>query len=163
MELEPGDMIVVPGCGIGRVEQLETIDMGGTEVEVYRINLGEANGQTWIPTHRIAVDGARRPMSMEQVEATWKLIGDQEAPEKRGPWNQRQRRYQEELLSNDPERLATLLGELGAVRRAKPLSFKEQVLHDKVRDMLVAEIAAVNGKPTEVVLEHMERVLDAPS
>lgn len=153
------ELVVVPGCGVGQIDAVEAMDVDGEHVELYRINLGEGNGRMWVPTNLVETQGLRKVMSNESAEEAWAIISAQEAPEARQNWNRRQRRYNEKLMGNEPLELAGLLGELAAVRSTKELSFGERKIFERVRELLVSEIAAASGKPRPQVEQRMTQVL----
>ncbi len=161
MEYGVEDLVVVPGCGVGRVEAVEQMDVDGEEVELYRIDLGGASGRMWVPTHLVSAQGVRPVMSSDHAAKAWEVIEAQSAPEQRQNWNRRQRRYNEKLMSNEPIEMAELLGELAAVRNKKELSFGERKIFERVRELLVAEIAAATEEPRAKVEQRMTQVLAA--
>jgi CarD family transcriptional regulator len=143
MEFAVGDNVVVPGCGVGRIEAVEKKELGeGVRVELFRIALACEEVRVWIPVGRLEEKGVRAVMDVEHAERALALIGEQEAPETRKNWNQRRRRYDEMLLSNSPTMMARLLGELSAVRADKPLTFTEKRLFRQVWGLLEAELSA---------------------
>jgi len=162
MQVNIGESIVVPGCGVGTVEAVESMDLTGTGTpeDLYRISFEDGDQRKmWVPVSRVAEQNLRPVMSAELVEQTWEVIRSQEAPDARATWNRRQRRYSEMLMSNSPRALAELLGELAAVRSEKPLSFTEKRMFRQVWDLLVGEISASTGDTREAVEAHMEKVV----
>ncbi len=116
---------------------------------------------TWIPVAMATSERLRPVMSSDAVPATWEVLTNQEAPEKRAPWNRRQRRYNELISSGAPRDLAALAGELGAVQANKPLSFGELRILEKARRLLVDEIAVALGLAQEVIDERFETKMAA--
>ncbi|MBX2802618.1 MAG: hypothetical protein KTR31_33370 [Myxococcales bacterium] len=161
MEFNVEDRVVVPGCGVGRVEAVERMAVEGEEVELYRIDLGETHGRMWVPTNRVTEQGVRPVMSSDRANQAWKVLQEQEAPDERQNWNRRQRRYNEKLMSNEPIEMAELLGELAAVRNRKELSFGERKIFERVRELLVSELAAALGESRPAVEERMTATLAA--
>lgn len=159
MTFAVSDAVVVPGCGVGRVDAIETMEVAGEQVQLYRIVLGEEDAKMWVPTHRAEAEGLRPVMSEERVANTWQVIEAREAPEKRANWNRRQRRYNEMLMSNQPKELAEVLGELAAVRETKSLSFGERRIFERVRELLIGEIAAAGNVEREVIEKRMADTL----
>jgi len=153
------ELVVVPGCGVGRVDAIEQMEIGEERVELYRIDLGDSNGRMWVPTNLVAAQGVRKVMSAKSAEEAWAVITAMEAPEARQNWNRRQRRYNEKLMGNEPMELAELLGELAAVRSTKELSFGERKIFERVRELLVAEIAAASGEERGAIEQRMTEVL----
>lgn len=159
MTFSVSDLVVIPGCGVGHVDAVETMDVGGDPVKLYRITLEKDQARMWVPVHRAAAEGLRPVMSEDRVEETWDVLKAREAPEKRANWNRRQRRYNEKLMSNQPLEMAEVLGELAAVRETKSLSFGERRIFERVRELLVGEIAAARGVSRDKVEARMEDLL----
>ncbi len=153
------ELVVVPGCGVGRVDAIEQMTIDEEHVELYRIDLGDGNGRMWVPTKLVEEQGVRKVMSSESAEQAWAIITAQVAPESRQNWNRRQRRYNEKLMGNEPLELAELLGELAAVRSTKELSFGERKIFERVRELLVAEIAAACGEERRQIEQRMTNAL----
>lgn len=159
MQFHVGDNVMVPGTGLGRVEAIEKLSLGGPIEELMRVALDD--GTIWVPTARLDERRIRTVMTQELVDEVWTIIRETEAPEIRANWNQRQRRYNEMLMDNRPRILASLLGELASVKQGKPLSFGEKRLYTKVREILTAEIASVLGTQLDVVATRMDAEVDA--
>jgi RNA polymerase-interacting CarD/CdnL/TRCF family regulator len=162
MQVRVGDSVVVPGCGVGLVEAVESMDLAGTgnPEQLYRIVFEDTDQRRmWVPVDRVAEQNLRPVMTAALVEQTWEVIKTQEAPDSRATWNRRQRRYSEMLMSNSPRSLAELLGELAAVRSEKPLSFTEKRMFRQVWDLLVGEITASTGEERSVIEARMEKVV----
>lgn len=162
MRVNVGDQIVFPGCGVGRVEARETMAVGDESVDTWRIVLLADEATVWVPVMSVDEKGLRPVMDVQHVPRTWEILTSQEAPSTRKPWPQRRRRYTEMLLESSPASLASLLGELVAVRRGNEakkkmsLSFTEKRYFEQARGMLVQEIAAARGVAAEVVEAHFE-------
>jgi len=153
------DVVVVPGCGVGKIEAIETMTAGDEPVEMYKIFVEATGVRMWVPTYRAAADGFRRPLEADRIDAVLEVIRETTAPEKRATWNRRQRRYQELLMSNDPMQLAALLGELASVRQAKALSFGERKMFDRACDLMSAELQSATESPD--VVQRFEDALAA--
>lgn len=139
------ELVVVPGCGVGRIEAIETMETGDEPVEMYKIFVESTGVRMWVPTYRAAADGYRRPLDEDRIDAVLEMIRDTTAPDKRATWNRRQRRYQELLMSNDPMQLAALLGELASVRQAKALSFGERKMFDRACELMSTELQSATA------------------
>ncbi|MCB9675216.1 MAG: hypothetical protein H6737_08870 [Alphaproteobacteria bacterium] len=150
--------MVAPGCGVGHIEDVQGVELGGDSVEMYRIVL-EANGmQMWVPVARAGAEGLRPPIGPDAVEAVLAAVRDTVPPATRLNWNRRQRRYREQLMSNDPMQLAQLVGELASVRQEKTLSFGERTMFERARELLQSELSAVADAG---VVERLEEALAA--
>ncbi|MCA9567547.1 MAG: hypothetical protein KC656_06880 [Myxococcales bacterium] len=149
MEFREGGMVVVPGCGVGQIEDIEVVQMDDITVSMYRIVV-EGDVRIWVPTATARLQGIRRPVAEERVQALLDAVRDTTAPTERATWNRRQRRYTEQLMSNDPLQLAELLGELASVRSRKALSFGERRLFDRAVTLLGGELRVAAEDPASV-------------
>lgn len=150
MKFEIGDVVVMPGTGVGRIEDIVNVDVGSEDVEMYKIALETDEMSVWVPIHREVVD-IRPPLDAQSVDRVLEVIRETTAPAKRANWNRRQRRYRELLTSPDPLGMAELLGELASVKQDKALSFGERRLFDKAKKLMEAELQAAAEEPDAVV------------
>lgn len=161
MEFRVGDAVVAPGCGVGTIEAIETMDMGDAPVELYRITFDEEGTRMWVPLAQVAAKGLRPVMATERVEEIWHTIDNQELPDQRATWNRRYRRYNDMLMSNHPKSMAEVLGELLALRKEKKLSFGEKRLFERVSNLLIGELAAASSRSREDVAKDLDARFEA--
>lgn len=163
MELAVGDLVVLPGCGVGEVEGIEKMTLEDTHSTLVRIELAQDRGRYWVPLERVAEQGVRRVVEKKRVGSLLERIEEFDAPERRGRWNQRQRRYTEMIMSNRPRALAELVGELADVRSEKTLSFTEKRMFERAMNLLVGELAAAAGVSDEEMQARVEARLEPPA
>jgi RNA polymerase-interacting CarD/CdnL/TRCF family regulator len=163
MKVEAGDVVVVPGVGVGSIEGTQILDVMGETVEVTRIVCEEASevSTLYVPPDNLGQEGIREPISEEGVEPVLETIASTEAPAKRGTWNRRRRRYNDMLMSNEPMKMAELLGELASARSRKPLSFHERRLFERVKTMVVEELAVALDMSRDEVEDRLREALDS--
>ncbi len=164
MELSVGDRVVVPSLGVGLVTMNASIDIGSEMVPAYRIDLDSDDGAYWIPESQVGEQGLRTLVDEGRIERIWKTMVEAEAPEERANWNRRRKRYQEMMASNEPEQLASLIGELSSVAHDKKdkkqvLSFGERRLLDKAKTLISNELAAASGCTPEAMMKQLEMKL----
>lgn len=163
MEGLQGDVVVVPGVGVGSLEGIETMTLDGQEVELARISCGDTIQAMYVPPESMGAEGIREPMARERVDVVLELVEETTAPKKRATWNRRRRRYQQTMIENQPEDLARMLGELGDVRTRKPLSFHERRIYERVYTLLRDEIAAALGCTSDKADARLEGALAQPA
>ena len=161
MEFRVGDAVVAPGCGVGHIEGIETMDMGDAPVQLYRITFDEEGTKMWVPLTQVAAKGLRPVMTSDRVADIWHAIDNQELPDQRATWNRRYRRYNDMLMSNHPKSMAEVLGELLALRREKKLSFGEKRLFERVSTLLIGELAAASDRSREDVAKDLDARFEA--
>lgn len=154
-----GDSVVVPGCGVGTIEDIEVVDLGEDPCETYRVTVDNADMRLWVPVASAASQGLRPPVSVKVITKLLETIRATKCPPKRATWNRRQRRYTEQLMSNDPIELAKLLGELADAKSNKPLSFGERRMFERATDLLRGELEA-SENPDELI-ERLQEALAA--
>ena len=113
-----------------------------------RIALSGSGDTVWIPVNRPSTRASAPSWTPASSIASW----TPSRPSPRRPSasrNQRQRRYAQLLMSNQPVMLAQLVGELGAVDADKALSFTEKRMYRQAWDLLLGELAASAGVPLE--------------
>lgn len=154
-----GDLVVVARAGVGRVESIETLRPAGQPpCPTYRIVVRALRAKVWVPLARAQAERLRPPVSASRVPAILQVVEATEAPRKRANWNQRRKRYDTLLASNDPIQLAALVGELARVRARKPLSFSERRLFETSSSMLRTELGAVSTR-RDATLARLEAAL----
>ena len=158
LEFQVGETVILPGCGVGILSGREAMELEGIgRIDAYRVELGGDAGTTWIPVMMTTPDRMRPVMAPEAVAAAWETLNRQEAPDERASWPLRKRRYKALLTSGTPTDLASLAGELAAVRAIKALPDGEQTILEKARRLLVDEIAAATGVATEAIDARFDR------
>ena len=125
--MKVGENVVLPGCGVGAIEARVNMEVEGQDVDLMRIALSGSGDTVWIPVNRLVDQGVRPVMDPSLIDRVMDTLSSQSAPPQRKQWNQRQRRYAQLLMSNQPVMLAQLVGELGAVDADKALSFEAHV------------------------------------
>lgn len=163
MEGLQGDVVVVPGVGVGNLEGIETMTLDGEEVELARISCGDTIQAMYVPPDSLGAEGIREPMKKSRVNRVLELVEGTTAPKKRATWNRRRRRYQQTLIENEPEGLAAMLGELGDVRTRKTLSFHERRIFERVYNLLRDEIAAALGCTADTADQRLQSALPQPA
>ena len=159
MEFKVGEQAVYPNCGVGVVQDIERIDLGEGETEMYVLEFPGDKTRIWVPTDNASALGMRRVMTKGKLRKTMSAISSQEAPPKRQTWNRRFRRYSEKIQTNDPQAMGEVLGELAAIRGKKTLSFGERKIYRKVHELLVREIAVVREVEEDIVSSELEKML----
>lgn len=161
MRFEVGDDVVVSGCGVGSVDAIEVVAVEGPATEMYRISFADSGFRTWIPTDR--AEQARPVMSGDEAEAALEAIVSPPAHEPQANWRRRHLRYQQIVRENDPQALAALLGEIAAIRSERLLSFQERRLFERLKQLVLPEIAAARGVAPDRIAEALAPVLDGSS
>lgn len=149
-----GDKAVHPAHGVGEVTAIEQREMAGTTNNFYVLKILETGMKVMVPTGATEAVGLRNLMSVKEANKVLEVFRVRERAVGGGPWNRRQRAYNEMIKSGSPYEVAKVLRDLYAIkfRNEKDLSYGERRLMDQARSLLVREIALAK-KVTEAAIE----------
>jgi CarD family transcriptional regulator len=141
MEFKVGDKAVYPGHGVGVVQAVESIDLGGATATVYVLKILD-NGMTIkVPIQNASALGMRNVISMTQVDKVYVVLKDRDVPADNQTWNRRYREYLNKIQTGDPIEVGKVLRDLALLRAQKNLSFGERKMYDQASTLLIQEIA----------------------
>ena len=161
MEFKVGEQAVYPNCGVGVVQEIERIELGGEQTEMYVLEFPADKTRIWVPTSQAVARGMRPVMNKQKVRQTLDAISGQSAPVRPQTWNRRFRVYAEKIQTNDPQAMGEVLGELAAIKNEKTLSFVERKIYRRVHDLLVRELAAARNVEVTVIDQELEALIGA--
>jgi CarD family transcriptional regulator len=147
-----GDKAVHPAHGVGEVTAIERREIAGTTKAFYVLKIMDTGMKVMVPT--AAVEGLRTVMPVSEAEKVLAVFRSAERAVGNGPWNRRQRAYNEMIRSGSPYEIAKVLRDLYRIKFAddKDLSYGERRLMDQARALLVKELA-LSKKVTEAEVE----------
>jgi CarD family transcriptional regulator len=93
-----------------------------------------------------------------EVRRIFDLLGDARI-EHQSNWKGRFKENSDKMRTGSLIEVAAVLKGLTFLSKKKSLSFREKFMLERARFLIVSEIAEVEGKPSAVVLERIERVL----
>ena len=128
-----GDKAVHPAHGVGEVTAIESREVAGNAGSFYVLKILESGMKVMVPLRAAVSVGLRGVMSPGDADAVLAVFQSKEKAVGAGPWNRRQRAYNEMLKS----------GDLYSVkfRHEKELSYGERRLMDQARALLLKELA----------------------
>lgn len=139
------DLVVYPAQGVGRVERIDSRDIGGSRCEFYIVRIRANNITLMVPVSNADNVGLRTLVSSAVAES---ILGSLRADtaETVYPgqnWNRRFREYSERLKSPDLAVVARVLRELLLIGMGKELSFGERRLLEQAMSLVTGEIGEV--------------------
>lgn len=146
-------LVVYPAQGVGRVDRIETQEIGGCEAEYYIVRILSNNVTLMVPVENAGNVGLRPLCSgNEGAEIIQSLKDRSDFTGYSGQnWNRRYREYSEKLKSGDLHDVAYVLKELMLIGKEKELSFGERRLLEQAMGLLTMELAhALNKQPDDV-------------
>jgi CarD family transcriptional regulator len=153
-----GDMAVYPAHGVGKIESIETRDVGDKRQAFYVIRIVESNMIIMIPTVSSDSVGLRAIIESDQVDEIYTILKERDVTIETQPWNQRYRTYMEKIKTGSVYEIAQVLRDLYILKVDKTLSFGERKMMDTAQNLLVKEISIANCSNEDVVVENISHI-----
>lgn len=138
---ELGDFAVYPGHGVGVIETIERIEVGGNAQDFYILRVLDTKMTIMVPTESARLAGMRQVIDPGKIPEVYRILKEKEVPNNHQPWNQRYRGYMERIKSGSIFEVAKVFRELYSLRAEKGLSFGERKLMDTAKRLLIKELA----------------------
>ena len=156
----PGDFVVYPTHGVGKVTSIEEDEIAGHKLELFVINFDRDRMTLRVPTSKAANSGLRKLSSKNRMdEAIHTLKGRPRV--KRTMWSRRAAEYDLKINSGDPVSIAEVVRDLHRNVGQPDQSFSERQIYEQARDRLAAEVAAVDKTDMEKATSKLEQILNA--
>lgn len=142
MRFDVGDRVVYPHHGAAMIVRKESRDFNGEETEylVLEVRREETRLTLSVPSHKADEVGMRPPISRDEVEDLFELLGKKDVREPAN-WSRRFKNHQEKLKSGDVYQVAEVVRNLALRDQAKGLSAGEKSMFLKARSVLVSELS----------------------
>lgn len=161
MEFKIGDKVVYPSQGVSVVESITDEELAGTIMSCYTLRLLSTDSKVVVPlvnSERVGL----RPLSEKPVvsQALKRLTsGDTDGAE---DWKDRYRANLDRIKTGDLDEIVDVLCCLAEVAGRKTLSFRERKMYDHARQLLVVEVAVVEGREITEVEQEIDNALGQP-
>ena len=151
---KPGDHIVYPAHGVGRVTGLERQTVAGTELEVFVISFEQDKMTLRVPTAKARSCGMRPLASSKVVDEALKTLSGR-ARIKRTMWSRRAQEYEAKINSGDLISIAEVVRDLHRGGDQPEQSYSERQLYESALDRMVRELAAVENTDRDTAMARM--------
>lgn len=155
----PGDLIVYPAHGVGRIEAIESKTIGEKKEDFYILKILESNMVIMVPVKNLNSIGIRDIIPKTEVSQIYKVIKSQAAetnPLDNQTWNRRHKEYMDKIKTGSLYEIAEVFRDLFLLKLNKDLSFGERKLLDTARTLLVTELSIAKGAKENSVLSELE-------
>lgn len=156
----PGESVVYPGHGVGRVTRLEVQRVGGHELKLFVISFAQDGMTLRVPVEKVKSSGLRRistPRVMEGALAKLK----EPAAQSRTIWNRRALEYAAKINSGDPCLIAEVVRDLHCVGGERGPSHSQRLLYEQALGRLTQELAEIEETHIEEATAKLEVLLNA--
>ncbi|MCK9240385.1 CarD family transcriptional regulator [Desulfocurvus sp.] len=154
------DLVVYPAQGVGKVERIETQEIGGVRAEFYIVRILSNNVTLMVPVLNALNVGLRAVCSRKKAQSILKSLEDRAGftGYSGQNWNRRYREYSEKLKSQDLADVAYVLKELLLIGKDKELSFGEHRLLEQAMGLLTLELAHALGRDQDSIRTEVEAI-----
>jgi len=158
VEFSVGDVAVYQGQGIGRITEVGTMQVAGTELKVYTLRM-DSGAIVRIPTNKAESVGLREVTPLSEVPAVYEILRQEGQRPKDKTWNRRYRAYSEKLRTGSVKDIAEVFRDLVYLRGHKELSFGERQMLEQARSLLVKELSLATERAEGDVEQELETLL----
>lgn len=158
MRFKVGDKVVYPSQGVSTVESISNEVLAGTDMKCYHLRLIGSESKVMVPVNNSERVGLRPLAEKKLVRQALKRLKSSEG-ETAEDWKDRYRANLERIKTGDLEEIVDVLLCLAEVAGRKTLSFRERKMYDHARQLLVYEVAEVDGRTVEKVEHQVEDAL----
>jgi len=138
----PGDHIVYPAHGVGRVMGVEKQAVAGLDLDVFVISFEQDKMTLRVPTTKAKSCGMRALASADVVNEAMKTLQGR-ARIKRTMWSRRAQEYEAKINSGDLVSIAEVVRDLHRASDQPEQSYSERQLYESALDRMARELAAV--------------------
>lgn len=159
MKLKVGDKAFYSTHGIIEITGIETKSMCGSEIECYILNIITTGAKMLIPVANSEKAGVRSLLKADEIDGILNIV-QQPAKVLNTSWNKRFKDYSDRMRTGDPQKIASVLRDLGGLQKTKELSFGEKQLFQKTKDLVVEEISFVQNTDPSLISSQISGILN---
>jgi CarD family transcriptional regulator len=140
----PGESIVYPAHGVGRIIGIEEQVIAGLKLELYVITFEKDKMTLRVPTAKVKSVGMRKLSESDVIEKALDVLKGR-ARIKRTMWSRRAQEYEAKINSGDLIAIAEVVRDLHRAETQPEQSYSERQLYEAALDRMAREIAAVRS------------------
>jgi CarD family transcriptional regulator len=159
-EFTPGDYVIYPAHGLGKVLRIEKQLIGGQEVNLFVVSFEQERMTLRVPFHKVKSSGLRKLSTRRVMEQALTTLQG-EASGKRVIWNRRALEYAAKINSGDPITIAEVVRDLYRNADQPERSYSERLIYEQALDRLTREVAAVERIEVDAATTKLEQLLNA--
>ncbi|MEE4349138.1 MAG: CarD family transcriptional regulator [Pacificimonas sp.] len=158
LSFSPGDFVVYPKHGVGRVMEIQKTEIAGAALELYVLRFEKEKMTLRVPIHKIDQVGMRKLSSQATLaDAMTTLKGKPKV--KRTMWSRRAQEYEAKINSGDLVSIAEVVRDLHRAEDQPEQSYSERQIYEAAIGRLARELAALEGTAEAEAQEKIETVL----
>jgi CarD family transcriptional regulator len=154
------ELVVYPSQGVGRVERVESQEIGGVKADFYIVRILSNNVTLMVPVANAENVGLRSVCPEKVGREIFESLNDRTGftGYTGQNWNRRYREYSEKLKSGDLADVAYVLKELFLIGKDKELSFGERRLLEQAMGLVSMELAYSLDRDQEAIKDDINEM-----
>ncbi len=156
----PGDFVVYPTHGVGRVTGLEAQEIAGMSLDVLVVAFEQSRMTMRVPLAKAKASGLRGLSTRKAMDSALSILG-QRSRGRRTMWSRRAQEYETKLNSGDPVAIAEVVRDLHRDGGQAEQSFSERQMYESALERLACELAAVEKIDLDAATQKLEKLLKA--
>lgn len=157
-EFSPGDYVVYPAHGVGRVESIDTTEIAGFQVTLYAIVFEKERMRLKVPVAKAKAAGLRRISSADRIKVALETLQGRSRI-KRVMWSRRAQEYEAKINSGDLISIAEVVRDLHRAENQPEQSYSERQLYESALDRMAREVAAIERIDREAAIGILNKSL----
>ena len=158
----PGDFVVYPTHGVGKVVDVTQSEVGGQKLELIAVNFDKDRMTMRIPMTSVGKTNLR-PLSSKEIMDTALESLKGKPKIKKTMWSRRSQEYEAKINSGDPCQIAEVVRDLNKPADKGEQSYSERQVFENAFGRLVHEYAACEGLSVEEATCKIQDILKGSS
>jgi CarD family transcriptional regulator len=159
-EYSAGDYVVYPTHGVGRVEGIESQEIGSEKIDLIVIKFEKDRMTLRVPVGKAQNSGLRKLSSRKMMDTALTTLKGRSRV-KRTMWSRRAQEYEAKINSGDPVSIAEVVRDLHRADDQPDQSYSERQMYQAALDRLARELAALEKIDEEAAAQKLEKLLKA--
>ena len=140
-----GDFVVYPSHGVGKITDVMSQALGGTNLEFYQISFEKDKMNLSVPVARSSKVGLRRLCSPELVNQSLDIVSETAQASRGIMWSRRAQEYEKKINSGDILAIAEVIRDLHRNVKNPDRSYSERLIYESAYNRFVTEVCLVKN------------------
>ena len=155
----PGDFVVYPSHGVGKIIGTETREIDQSKLELLVIRFEQDRMTLRVPLDKAKVSGLRTLSSKAQMDEAITTL-QSKAKVKKLMWSRRAQEYETKINSGSLVSLAEVVRDLYKKEDQGEQSYSERQMYQAALERLAGEFAAVQNVDKTDAVSKLEKIID---
>ena len=156
-----GDLAVYPAHGVGKIESIESREIGGAMQDFYIMRILDTEMIIMIPVSNVEAVGLRQIINREDVPRVFSILQTRDVCLDNQTWNRRYREYMDKIKTGSVFEVAEVLRDLCLLKSDKDLSFGERKMLDTAKSLLVKELAIAESTQEDKIESQLNGIFSS--